>query len=102
MKVEICTGILNGIVFNAVYNDVRVHPSLNQRYKGIYTISMTLKNTVFSWTKDDVSSYHHTTFEPPSAFNKKYTIVQSCIMSTYMAIDIMESVLKKNHKMPKL
>ena len=34
--------------------------------------------------------YHHTKFELPSAFHKKYMNVQSCIMSTFISIKIVQ------------
>ena len=45
--------------------------------------------------------YHHTNFNLPSAFRKKYMNVQSCKMSTFMSIMLCAFPVKQPPKIPK-
>ena len=46
--------------------------------------------------------YHHTKFELPNEFHNNYVNAQSCIISTFISINIVRLFFQANPKMPKL
>ena len=42
--------------------------------------------------------YHHAKFELPSAFNKEYMYVQSCLKSMFISINIVQPFRQANPK----
>ena len=46
--------------------------------------------------------YHHTKFELPNAFQKNYMNVQSCMMSTFISINIVHLFRQTNPKNAKI
>ena len=64
-------------------------------------LKITIKDWVNEWIKT-IMMYHHIKFQLPDAFHQNYMNVQSCIISTFISINILHLFLQTNFQNAKI